>query len=84
MSSPAQRLSPFWLSLAVVAGLYLFFLVAMLVATASYTTPDKLIEALGKREIQHSIVLSLITCTVTALLSLLLAVPVGYLLARAR
>jgi len=29
-------------------------------------------------------VLSLITCTVTALLSLLLAVPVGYLLARSR
>lgn len=84
MSSPAQRLSPFWLSLGVVAGLYLFFLVAMLVATASYSSPDKLVEALGKREIQHSIVLSLITCTVTALLSLLLAVPVGYLLARAR
>jgi molybdate transport system permease protein len=84
MSSPAQRLSPFWLSLGVVAGLYLFFLVAMLAATASYTTPVKLLEALGKREIQHSIVLSLITCTVTALLSLLLAVPVGYLLARAR
>ncbi len=84
MSSPAQRLSPFWLSLGVVAGLYLLFLVAMLVATAGYTTPDKLVEALGKREIQHSIVLSLITCTMTALLSLLLAVPVGYLLARAR
>ncbi len=84
MSSPAQRLSPFWLSLGVVAGLYLLFLVAMLVATASYSSPDKLVEALGKREIQHSIVLSLITCTVTALLSLLLAVPVGYLLARAR
>ena len=79
-----NRLSPFWLSLAVVGGLYLFFLVAMLGATASYTTPGKLVEALGKREIQHSIVLSLITCTVTALLSLLLAVPVGYLLARAR
>ena len=84
MSSPAKRLSPFWLSLGVVAGLYLFFLVAMLVATASYSSPGKLVEALSKREIQHSIALSLITCTVTALLSLLLAVPVGYLLARAR
>lgn len=84
MSSSAHRFSPFWLSLGVVAGLYLFFLVAMLAATASYSSPDKLVEALGKREIQHSIVLSLITCTVTALLSLLLAVPVGYLLARAR
>ena len=84
MPSPAPRVSPFWLSLGVVAGLYLLFLVAMLVATAGYTTPDKLIEALGKREIQHAIVLSLVTCTATALLSLLLAGPVGYLLARAR
>lgn len=78
------RVSPFWLSLAVVGGLYLLFLLAMLGATASYTTPANLIEALGKPEIQHSIWLSLITCTVTAGLSLLLAVPVGYLLARAR
>jgi molybdate transport system permease protein len=78
------RVSPFWLSLAVVGGLYLLFLLAMLGATASYTTPANLIEALGKPEIQHSIWLSLLTCTVTALLSLLLAVPVGYLLARAR
>jgi molybdate transport system permease protein len=78
------RVSPFWLSLAAVGGLYLLFLLAMLGATASYTTPANLLEALGKREIQHSIQLSLITCTVTALLSLLLAVPVGYLLSRAR
>ena len=84
MSSPRQRLSPFWVSLGVVAGLYLLFLVAMLTATASYSSPEDLLKALGKREIQHSIVLSLITCTITALLALLLAVPVGYLLARAR
>ncbi len=84
MSSPSHRLPPFWVSLGVVAGLYLLFLVAMLTATASYSAPEAMLKALGKREIQHSIVLSLITCTVTALLSLLLAVPVGYLLARAR
>ncbi len=84
MASPARRISPFWASLGVVAALYLGFLVAMLLATAGYTTPDKLVAVLGKREIQHSVVLSLITCTLTALLSLLLAVPVGYLLARAR
>jgi molybdate transport system permease protein len=78
------RVSPFWLSLAVVGGLYLLFLLAMLGATAGYTTPANLVEALGKPEIQHSIWLSLVTCTVTAGLSLLLAVPVGYLLARAR
>ena len=84
MSLPPHRLSPFWVSLGAVAGLYLLFLLAMLTATASYSSPEELFKALGKREIQHSIVLSLITCTITALLSLLLAVPVGYLLSRAR
>jgi molybdate transport system permease protein len=79
-----SRFPPFWLALAVVTGLYLAFLVAMLVATASYSTPGDLIRALGSREIRFSIGLSLITCTATAVLSLLLAVPAGYLLARGR
>ena len=48
MSSPRQRLSPFWVSLGVVAGLYLLFLVAMLTATASYSSPEDLLKALGK------------------------------------
>ena len=84
MPAPAPRVSPFWLALGVVTALYLAFLLAMLSATAQHTRPSELLEALDSREIQHSIFLSLITCTATALLSLLVAVPVGYLLARAR
>ncbi len=38
--------------------------------------------ALGKPEIQYSIKLSLISCTITAILSLWVAIPIGYLLAR--
>ena len=38
--------------------------------------------ALAKPEIQYSIKLSLISCTMTAVLSLWVAVPVGYLLSR--
>lgn len=41
-------------------------------------------EALRKPEIRYSIRLSLISCTVTAILSLWVAVPVGYLLSRHR
>jgi len=37
-----------------------------------------------KREIRYAIGLSLATCTTTSLLALLLAVPVGFLLSRAR
>jgi molybdate transport system permease protein len=40
-------------------------------------------KALQSREIQHSIWLSLCTCTVTALLSLFIAIPSGYVLSRA-
>jgi molybdate transport system permease protein len=80
----ARRISGFWVSFAFVAAVYLLFLLAMLAATASYSAPGDLLKALGTREIQHSILLSLITCSITAILSLLVAVPTGYLLARAR
>ena len=39
-------------------------------------------EALSKPEIRYSIALSLISCTVTAIISIWIAVPLGYLLSR--
>ncbi|MFP6856646.1 MAG: ABC transporter permease [Roseibacillus sp.] len=80
--APRQS-SPFWVFLCVVTGGYLAFILAMLIATATYSSPSDLMEALKSRQIQHSIFLSLLTCSLTALLSLLIAVPAGYLLARA-
>lgn len=41
-------------------------------------------KALGQEEIQYSIKLSLISCTITAIISLWFAVPIGYLLSRYR
>jgi len=84
MTRPVARFSPFWGGLVLVTGLYLAFLVALLAATAAYTSPQHLWAALDSREIRYSIGLSLVTCTTSALLALLLAVPVGYLLARGR
>jgi len=78
------RFSTFWFTLALVTALYLAFLVALLGATATYTSPHHLWEALGSLEIRYSIGLSVVTCTASALLALLLAVPVGYLLSRGR
>ncbi|MEX0704822.1 MAG: ABC transporter permease [Planctomycetales bacterium] len=43
-----------------------------------------MIAALADRNIQHSIQLTLISCGVTAALSLIVAVPIGYLLSRFR
>ena len=84
MTAPRARLTPFWSGLTLVTGLYLAFLVALLWATAAYTSPQHLWAALDSREIRYSIGLSLVTCTASALLALLLAVPVGYLLSRGR
>ena len=82
MSARRAWLTPFWIGLALVAGLYLAFLVALIGSTAKYTTLRQMWDILCSVEIRHSIRLSLVTCTVSALFSLLLAVPVGYLLSR--
>ncbi len=79
-----KRPSLFWLTLALIAALYLGFIIAMLAATATYTSPGEMWLALQSKEIRYATGLSLLTCTVTALLSLILAVPLGYLLARSK
>lgn len=75
---------PLWGVLGAITGAYLLFLLAIVGSMAVYSSPADVLHALASREIQHATVLSLATCTVTAFLSLLLAVPVGYLLARGR
>ena len=73
---------PFLLGLALLSGLYVALIAAMLVADLSFTTPGHLLAALRSPEIRFSIRLSLISCTLTTLLSLWIAVPIGYLLSR--
>jgi molybdate transport system permease protein len=74
----------FWLILALIAGAYLGFWGAMLLATATYTSPLEVWEVLVSREIRYATMLSIITCTVSALASVVLAVPIGYLMSRRR
>jgi molybdate transport system permease protein len=86
---------PFFVILAIVGGTYVVLLLGLLVAdvaymmlaeeTSSHWGPvGPMLAALQKPEIQYSIKLSLISCTVTAILSLWVAVPIGYLLSRYR
>lgn len=74
--------APFWTCLGVLSGVYVLLILAMLLAQASFTSPGHLLAALDNPEIRYSIRLSLITCTLTTILSLWVAVPTGYLLAR--
>lgn len=75
---------PFFLAFGTIGAAYILLIVAMLVAESTYTTPGALLAALDSREVRYSIRLSLLSCAVTTLLSLWVAVPIGYLMSRHR
>ncbi|MCW5558675.1 MAG: ABC transporter permease [Verrucomicrobiae bacterium] len=74
----------FLASFAILGGGYLLILAAMLAADFGYTTPGHLWRALQSPELRYAIRLSLLSCTLSALLSLWVAVPIAYLMARWR
>jgi molybdate transport system permease protein len=59
-------------------------LVTLLAADLFYTTPGQLLESLRSEPIRYSIKLSVISCTITTILAIWVAVPLGYLLSRTR
>jgi len=73
---------PFFASFAVLGGAYVALIVAMVLADIFFTSPRHIFQALASPEIRYAIRLSLISCSITAMLSLLVAIPLGYLLAR--
>lgn len=72
----------FLLGLWLLGGTYIVLIAALLVADFSFTSPNQFVQALRSREIRYAIRLSLISCSLTTLLSLWVAVPIGYLLSR--
>lgn len=76
--------APF-LALMISIGLaYVLLIVGMLVADVFYTSPEKLLEAATDPRMRYSAALSLITCTASGILSVWVAVPIGYLMSRFR
>jgi len=77
---------PFYAVLFGISGMYLLLIIGMLSADLWYaiTTVDgaRLQSLLTDKNILSSIKLTLFTCTVSALLSVLVAIPAGYLLSR--
>ncbi len=69
-------------ALFVFLGLYVSLIVAMLAADASFTAPGDLWEAMQSEEIRYATMLSLVTATLTAILSVWFAVPIGYVMTR--
>lgn len=83
--APAHRAGSdvlFFIIMGALGGSYLLLVGAMLVADIAYTSPRDFAEALGKPEIQYAIRLTLISCSISALLSVWVATPLGYLLSR--
>ena len=68
--------------MSVFGVLYLALVVAMLVADFKFSTWSDFRELLNDEKVRYSIWLSLISCTVSAILSVWVAVPTGYVLAR--
>ena len=73
---------PFLSLMSGIGGSYLVLVVAMLAADVAYTSPAHFSAALAKPEIQSAVRLTLISCTISALLSVWVATPLGYLLSR--
>lgn len=73
---------PFLVCFGLLGSVYIVLILAMLVADASFTSPRHFWTALQSREIRYAIKLSLFSCSLTALLSVWIAVPIGYLMSR--
>lgn len=73
---------PFILGLSVIGGLYILLIVAMVVADLAFTSVSDLKLALASPEIRYAIRLSLLSCSLTAIASVWVAVPLGYLMSR--
>ena len=73
---------PFFAVMGALGGSYLLLIVALLAADVAFTSPRHFIAALGKQEIQYAVRLTLISCTISALMSIWVATPLGYLLSR--
>lgn len=73
---------PFLTVMGGLGGSYVLLILAMLVADIAFTSPAHFAAALSKPEIQFAVRLTLISCTISALLSIWVATPLGYLLSR--
>ena len=69
-------------SLFILGGAYVSIIVLMVLADIAYTDKESLLAALRSKEIRFSIMLSLSSCCISTVLSIWVAVPIGYLMSR--
>jgi molybdate transport system permease protein len=74
--------TPFLIGLGILGGSYAIIILAMIMADLAYVDSESMLGALRSPEIHYSIVLSLLSCTLSTILSLWVAIPLGYLTSR--
>ncbi len=73
---------PFYAVMGLLCGGYVLMVLACIAGMVGYTTADNFLETLTSPDIRYAVKLSLVSCTITAILSLWVAVPTGYLFSR--
>jgi molybdate transport system permease protein len=73
---------PFFLVMGGISASFIVLIVLLVVADVLFTSPRDFIDAIRKPEIQAAFRLTMLTCTASAILSLFVAVPLGYMLSR--
>ena len=61
---------------------YLLLIISLLVADAAFTSLQDIGRAFESKEIRYSFMLSIGSCTLASAISLLVAIPIGYLMSR--
>jgi molybdate transport system permease protein len=72
----------FFLTMGGISACFILLVVLLLVADILFTSPRELLSALMKPEIQAAMRLTVQSCTAAAIMSIWVAVPLGYLLSR--
>jgi len=75
---------PFFAVMGGLSSCFVLLIVLMLAADVMFTSLSDFTTALVKPEIQAAFKLTMLTCTASAVLSLMVATPLGYLLSRYR
>jgi len=73
---------PFLAAFISLGLVFVVLILAMLLADATFTSLGDIRAALASPEVRYSVKLSLISCTLTAIICLWVAVPTGYLMSR--
>jgi molybdate transport system permease protein len=74
----------FFAALTFLGGIYVALIVLMLAADLAYTRWQHFAETLSSADIQYSLWLTFVTCTISGILSVWIGTPLAYLLSRTR